>query len=162
VDALVAAHGNIPGTLLNAAFVTMMPFRLLSQKYTALLDIAHDKPKLENFMRMEKWIFDSPDQPGAMFNQFVTWLYKQNRLIKGTLSIGGKSVDLRNITQPVFNVFATQDHLVPPASSQCLQKYVGSKDYKELAFAGGHIGVYVSGKAQKEIPVALAEWLKQR
>ena len=161
-DALVAAHGNIPGTLLNAAFVTMMPFRLLSQKYTALLDIAHDKPKLENFLRMEKWIFDSPDQPGAMFHQFVTWLYKQNRLIKGTLNIGNKLVDLRNIVQPVFNVFATQDHLVPPASSRCLQKYVASKDYKELAFEGGHIGIYVSAKAQKEIPVALAEWLKQR
>lgn len=159
VEALVAASGNVSGDFLNAAFVTLMPFRLLSQKYMALLDIAQDRAKLENFLRMEKWIFDSPDQPGAMFAQFVTNLYQHNRLIKGELAIGGETVNLRSIKQPVFNVYATQDHLVPPAASSCLKQYVGSKDYSELAFAGGHIGIYVSSKAQQEIPAALARWL---
>ena len=116
---------------------------------------------LENFMRMEKWIFDSPSQPGAMFRQFVQWLYQQNKLIKDELTIGNQRVRLKNITQPVLNVYATQDHLVPPAASTCLQRHVGSKDYRELAFDGGHIGIYVSGKAQ-QIPVEMAEWLKER
>ncbi len=160
VAALVKASGNVAGDLLNAAFVTLMPFRLLSQKYVALLDIAQDRHKLENFLRMEKWIFDSPDQPGAMFAEFVTKLYQQNQLIKGELKIGGKPVKLHNIKQPLFNVYATQDHLVPPAASSCLQQYVGSKNYSELAFAGGHIGIYVSSKAQQQIPKALAEWLR--
>lgn len=162
VEALVAASGNVSGDLLNAVFVTLMPFRLLSQKYMALLDIAQDPAKLENFLRMEKWIFDSPDQPGAMFAQFVTNLYQHNRLIKGELVIGGKPVKLGNIKQPVFNVYATQDHLVPPAASSCLRQHVGSKDYSELAFTGGHIGIYVSSKAQQQIPKALAEWLLTR
>jgi polyhydroxyalkanoate synthase len=162
IDALVAASGNVSGDYLNAAFVTLMPFRLLSQKYLALLDVAQDRARLENFLRMEKWIFDSPDQPGAMFNQFVTWLYQQNRLIKGTLTINGKKVDLKRITQPVFNIYATQDHLVPPAASQALREQVASSDYRELAFNGGHIGIYVSSKAQQEIPSAVASWLQER
>lgn len=161
VDALVAASGNISGEFLNAGFVSMMPFRLLSQKYVSMFDIAEDKKKLENFMRMEKWIFDSPAQPGTMFRQFVQWLYQQNRLIKGELVLGDKSVKLQNITQPVLNVYATQDHLVPPAASTCLQKYVSSKDYHELAFDGGHIGIYVSSKA-KQVPIEIAKWLKER
>ncbi|MES1196001.1 MAG: class III poly(R)-hydroxyalkanoic acid synthase subunit PhaC, partial [Steroidobacter sp.] len=161
IDALVAASGNISGEFLNAAFVSMMPFRLMSQKYVSLLDIAGDHTKLENFMRMEKWIFDSPSQPGAMFRQFVQWLYQQNRLIKDQLVLGGKPVKLKNITHPVLNVYATQDHLVPPAASTCLQKHVGSKDYKELAFEGGHIGIYVSGRA-KQVPIEIAQWLKAR
>jgi polyhydroxyalkanoate synthase len=161
IDALVAASGNISGEFLNAAFVTMMPFRLMSQKYVALLDIAEDRSKLENFMRMEKWIFDSPAQPGAMFQQFVTWLYQQNKLIKNQLVLGSKTVKLENITQPVFNVYATQDHLVPPAASKCLQQYVGSRDYREYVFEGGHIGIYVSGKA-KQVPIEIAKWLKER
>ncbi len=160
VDALVAASGNVSGDFLNAAFVTLMPFRLLSQKYMALLDIAQDRARLENFLRMEKWIFDSPDQPGAMFAQFVKHLYQQNRLIKGELQIGDRTVQLGNIRQPVFNVYATEDHLVPPAASSCLKQHVGSKQYSELAFAGGHIGIYVSGRAQQEIPAALAQWLR--
>lgn len=159
VDALVAASGNVSGAFLNSAFVTLMPFRLLSQKYMALLDIVHDRAKLENFLRMEKWIFDSPDQPGTMFKQFVSWMYQQNRLAHGTLSIDGKPVDLKRITQPLFNVYALQDHLVPPAASQALRSLVASTDYRELAFDGGHIGIYTSSSAQREVPPALAAWL---
>jgi polyhydroxyalkanoate synthase len=162
VEALVAASGNVSGDFLNAAFVTLMPFRLLSQKYIALLDMAQDRARLENFLRMEKWIFDSPDQAGAMFAEFVTKLYQQNQLIKGELHIGGKPVQLRNIQQPVFNIYATQDHLVPPAASSCLKQHIGSTDYSELAFDAGHIGIYVSSKAQREIPKALAAWLRDR
>lgn len=162
VTALVKANGNVSGDLLNNVFVNLMPFRLLSQKYLALLDITQEAAKLENFLRMEKWIFDSPDQPGAMFAEFVTKLYQQNQLIRNELEIGGKPVRLANVTQPVFNVYATQDHLVPPAASSCLKQYIGSSDYAELAFDAGHIGIYVSSKAQKEIPKALAQWLRAR
>ena len=162
VQALVAASGNVSGDWLNTAFVSLMPFRLLSQKYMALLDIAHDPAKLDNFLRMEKWIFDSPDQPGALFEQFITCCYQQNQLIKGDLVIGGQRVELRNITQPVFNIFGTQDHLVPPAASRCLKQYVGSQTYAELAFDAGHIGIYVSGKAQREIPSAITQWLRKQ
>jgi polyhydroxyalkanoate synthase len=63
---------------------------------------------------------------------------------------------------PVFNVYATEDHLVPPAASIALENYVGTKDYTAFAFKGGHIGIYVSGRAQKEIPAAVAKWLQDR
>jgi poly(3-hydroxyalkanoate) synthetase len=66
--------------------------------------------------------------------------------------IGEESVDLENITMPVLNIYATDDHLVPPAASRALKKYVGTKDYTEIEFPGGHIGIYVSGKAQQLIP----------
>lgn len=111
---------------------------------------------------MEKWIFDSPDQAGESFRQFINWFYKENRLVHGSLEIGGCKVDLARVTMPVFNVYATEDHLVPPAASTAMEKYVGTKDYTTMAFKGGHIGIYVSGRAQKEIPRGVADWLKTR
>ena len=39
---------------------------------------------------------------------------------------------------------------------------VGTDDYSELSFRGGHIGIYVSGRAQKEVPTAINEWLTAR
>ena len=39
---------------------------------------------------------------------------------------------------------------------------VGSRDYSEVSFRGGHIGIYVSGRAQKEVPSAIHEWLAKR
>ena len=161
-DLLVEALGNVPGEMLNLTFLSLKPFRLTGQKYVDFVDMLDDPEKLRNFVRMEKWIFDSPDQAGEAFREFIKGFYQQNSLVKGELLLGGSRVDMKRITMPVFNVYATQDHLVPPASSLALKRYVGTDDYTELAFKGGHIGIYVSGRAQKEIPAAIAEWLKKR
>ena len=83
-------------------------------------------------MRMEKWIFDSPDQAGAAFREFTRWFFQENRLLKGTLVIGGHKVDLQRITQPVLNVYGKQDHLVPPSASTALEALIGTTDYLAL------------------------------
>jgi polyhydroxyalkanoate synthase len=127
-----------------------------------MVDILDDKAELENFLRMEKWIFDSPDQAGEAFRQFIKDFYQGNKLVKGGLTIGKEAVSLRNIRMPVLNIFAEQDHLVPPSASRPLQDLIGTKDYTQLAFKGGHIGIYVSGRAQREVPGAIHDWLAQR
>jgi len=159
VPALVAAHGNVPSAMLNGMFVSLMPFRLLGQKYMNLLNIAQDRDKLSNFMRMEKWIFDSPDQAGAAFAEFVTALYQQNRLVNDTFSIAGRKVLLRRITAPVFNVYGTLDFLVPSASSRRLSEFIPAARYRELAMVTGHVGMFVSARSQSVLPSAMAEWL---
>jgi polyhydroxyalkanoate synthase len=166
VNALVATTGNVSGEMLNALFVCLMPFRLNSQKYVDLLDQLNDPnadhAALENFMRMEKWIFDSPDQAGEMFRQFMNLLVKENRLVNGTLTIGGRAVDLKRIDMPLLNIYALQDHLVPPSASKPLQQLVSAVDYSAHEFQGGHIGIYVSGSAQRQIPEKIAGWLRER
>jgi polyhydroxyalkanoate synthase len=51
---------------------------------------------------------------------------------------------------------------VPPESSIALERHVGTKDYTAIAFRGGHIGIYVSARSQKEVPPAIASWLQER
>lgn len=162
VDLLVDSFGNVPGSFLNFAFLSLSPFRLAGQKYVDLVDILDDATALKNFLRMEKWIFDSPDQAGAAFRQFAKDFFQQNKLIRGEVVIGERRVDLAAIVMPVLNVYATQDHLVPPAASKVLKDLCRSRDYSELSFRGGHIGIYVSARAQREIPPAIAAWLISR
>ena len=162
VDLLVDTLGNVPGDLMNFCYLTLKPYRLNLQKYVGLVDILDDKTEVENFLRMEKWIFDSPDQAGEAFRQFIRDFYQGNKLKEGGLEIGGKAVDTKKITMPVLNIFAEQDHLVPPDASRALKGVIGTKDYTELAFKGGHIGIYVSGRSQREVPPAIHEWLKKR
>ena len=92
----------------------------------------------------------------------MTEFYQHNKLIKGRISIGGKAVDLERITIPVLNIYARDDHLVPPDASRALAGCVSSKDYSELEFPGGHIGLYVSSRSQRLLPPAIADWLEQR
>jgi len=162
VDLLVDTQGNISGEMLNWTFLNLKPYALMGQKYLGVVDLM-DKPEvLKNFMRMEKWIFDSPDQAGETYRQFIKDFFQANKLMKDKVQIGDQAVKLKNIKMPVLNIFAEQDHLVPPGASKALKGKVGSKDYTEISFPGGHIGIYVSGKAQKTVPPAIGEWLNNR
>jgi polyhydroxyalkanoate synthase len=162
VDLFVDTLGNVPADLMNQCYLMLKPVRLNQQKYIGLVDILDDKVELENFLRMEKWIFDSPDQAGEAFRQFLKDFYQGNKLVKGSLRIGTHEVHLRDITMPVLNVFAEQDHLVPPSASRVLGEHIGTQDYTQIAFRGGHIGIYVSGRAQREVPSAIHDWLGKR
>ncbi len=162
VDAVVDSGGNVSGEMLNVAYVSLMPFRLMQQKYVSLVDILGEPKQVENFMRMEKWIFDSPDQAGDAFRQFTKCFFQENRLIKGTVELGGEKVDLKKISMPVLNIYGRQDHLVPPSASIPLANHVGTQDYTAFEMDVGHIGMYVSGKSQKQLPETIAKWLKDR
>ena len=160
--AAFVAGGNVSGDVLNQLFLALMPFRLAQQKYMDLMWAPPDRARAENFMRVEQWIFDSPDQAGAAFEQFVTWFYQENRLVRGTLELGGRKIDLKALRVPVLNLIGARDHLVPPAASEALQRLLGTKDYTALRFDLGHIGMYISARAQREVPAAIAGWLATR
>jgi polyhydroxyalkanoate synthase len=162
VDLFVDTLGNIPAELMNWVYLMLKPLRLNQQKYVSMVDILDNPQELKNFLRMERWIFDSPDQAGEAFREFIKEFFQQNKLIKGDLQIGQQPVDLGMVTQPVLNIYATQDHLVPPDASRALQRHVGTTDYTELAFKGGHIGIYVSGRAQREVAPSIHQWLRTR
>ncbi len=162
VDLFVDTLGNVPADLMNWCYLTLKPVRLNQQKYVGLVDVLDDPREIENFLRMEKWIFDSPDQAGEAFRQFIKDFYQGNKLIKGEVEIGDVRVDLKSIHLPVLNIYAEQDHLVPPSAARPLRDAVGTRDYTELSFKGGHIGIYVSGRAQREVPGAIHDWLGKR
>jgi polyhydroxyalkanoate synthase len=162
VDPMVDAFGNMPGDLLNALFLMLNPARLMIDKYVGFIENMDDKTFVENFVRMEKWIFDSPDVPGETFRQFIKDCYQKNLLIQSKLELGGQRVDLENVRMPLLNIYAKYDHLVPPEACELLTRRVGSKDVEDVVLDTGHIGIYVSGKCQREFSPRIAGWLKAR
>lgn len=153
--------GLIPGNFLNTGFDMLKPMMKV-QKQQTLAASLDDEAKLTNFLRMEKWISESPAQTGECFRQFMKDLYQKNKLVKGELEVGGKKVNLKNLTSPLLNIYATEDHLVPPAATIPLNDFVGSKDKELYSFKGGHIGVFVGSKSQKELAPAVVAWLAKR
>ena len=162
VDVMVDTLGNVPGDFMNGGFLMLKPFQLMAQKYVGIVSLLDQQQSMRSFLRMEKWIFDSPDQAGETFRQFIKDFFQDNKLIKGEVEIGGERIDLARVTMPILNIYATEDHLVAPASSMVLERYVGSKDVTTLPFPGGHIGIYVSSRSQKVLAPALVSWVKER
>lgn len=163
-DALVDAYGVVPGDLLNVAYLLLKPLQLSLDKYVGLANNKQidNREFLLNFLRMEKWVFDSPDQEGETLRQFIKDLYQENKLMKGELVIGDKKVNLKNLTCPLFAVCAELDHLVPLSASRPLLDAVGSTDKTFTSFPVGHIGMYVSSKSQKDIAPQIANWLASK
>jgi polyhydroxyalkanoate synthase len=160
VDRLIEANGNLPGELMSFVFSMMTPMNALTKYNLGLFDVMDDEKKLLNFLRMEKWLADRPDHPGEAAKQWLKDLYQDNQLAKGEFKLGGTKVDLKKITMPVLNIFAEEDHIVPPKSSQALKRLIGTKDYSELPLPGGHVGVFVSGKSQGILGKNIYGWLK--
>jgi len=161
-DRIVDTYGNIPGDIMNMGFLLLNPARLMIDKYVGFIENMANKKFVENFVRMEKWIFDSPDVPGETFRQFIRDCYQKNLLIQSKMEVGGKRVDLKKITMPLLNFYGKYDHLVPPEACEVLTRRVGSKDTEDICLDTGHIGIYVSSKCQKEFAPKIARWLKER
>jgi polyhydroxyalkanoate synthase len=162
VDRLVDAFGNLPGNLANMTFLLLNPPRLLLDKYLGFLENMDQKDFVENFIRMEKWIFDCPDVPGETARQVIKDLYQENRLVQSQMELGGRRVDLGQVTMPLLNIYGRFDHLVPPDACEVLTKKVGSRDTEDICLDTGHIGMYVSARFQRETVPQIAAWLLAR
>ena len=161
IDLMIDTLGNLPGEVGGAMFSLMTPFRSLAKYNLTLLEVGQDRDKLLNFLRMEKWLADRPDHTGGAARQWLKDLYQHNKLAKGELEIGGKTVDLKAIAMPVLNVYTETDHIIPAPASKALKDKVGSRDYTEAPVPGGHIGVFVS-RQQAKLREQIVGWLEKR
>lgn len=162
VDTMVDTQGIIRADVMNSAFGMLKPSMDIA-KYFGVMDMMEDQDKLINFLRMEKWKNDCPDLSGEMYRKYIKDFFRDNKLIKGTFELDGKVVNLKNMTVPYLNVYATEDNIIPNKSTIAIMDHLtGSKDKQLYAFPGGHIGVFVGAKSQKELAPKVAQWVSER
>ena len=59
----------------------------------------------------------------------------------------------------MLNIYALRDHIVPVSCTKALGKFVKPSLYSEIGFPGGHVGVFVSRKAQGVVAGGVTKWL---
>jgi polyhydroxyalkanoate synthase len=162
VDRMIEVWGVLPGEFMSSVFNMMTPVRSMTKYNLDMLDVVDDKAKLLNFLRMEKWLADRPHHAGEAAKQWLKDLYQQNKLINNEWELGGRKVDLNQVTAPVLNIYANADHIIPPATSRGLDGKLGTADYTEIGLRGGHIGMFVSSKSQGIVGKGIVDWLADR
>lgn len=162
VDKIVDTFGNAPPWLLQMSFLMLKPVSNLVEKYFNFYDKMTDEKFCEEFFAMETWIADNIPLAGETYREWVKNGYHANLLVKGEWWIGNRKVNLRDITCPIVNLMASDDHLVPCGQSAGFNDLVGSTDRHSITLKSGHIGLAVSGKAQRELWPKVCEWLAQR
>jgi polyhydroxyalkanoate synthase len=161
VDKAVEGLGNLPGDIANILYLLVTPVATVN-KYIQFLEGLENPKFVSTFLRMEKWIFDSPDMAGEVFREWIRDLLQQNLLIKNQLILDGQKVDLRKIKCPLLNVFGKNDYLAPPSSAKPLSKAVSSKDVTTIGVDTGHVGIFVGSTSYKTISPKIAKWIRER
>ncbi|MEM7190456.1 MAG: alpha/beta fold hydrolase, partial [Pseudomonadota bacterium] len=161
LSAVLEASGNLPGDLMGLIFDQLNPAGTLA-KYAVKLTESGDNPEeLRLFLAMEAWLADRPDLPATLAKEWLIGLYRQNQLADGAVKVGGKTVDLSELQLPVLNIMAANDHIVPPPCSRALRRLAPAAQYQELTVPAGHIGAFVSSRAQAVMGPEIIGWLRE-
>ena len=154
--------GNLPYEQLYAAFSILKPFKQGVNKYISLVENIDNENFVQNFLRIEKWIFDTPPIAGETYRQWIEDIQQKNLLIKNEMKIGNEIIDLSNIKVPLLNIVAEEDHLVSPQCSLPLNDSVSSIDKRLMRFHTGHVGLIASSYSQNNVLPKVGQWLRAR
>ncbi len=161
VDRIVDSIGNIPPELMYRSFELLRPAdRLVA--YVRLWDNLWNDQYVKHYRLFNKWTSDQIPFPGECFRQATKDLMWENKLMKGTLEVGGRTVDLKQITCPVLNTMAQHDHIAPYESTRQLTELVGGDDKEDVVLKGGHVSLVAGMNAVTRLWPKVNEWLAVR
>jgi len=162
VDKMVDVIGNLPAEQLYACYSALKPFKQGVNKYFNLVQNIDNEQFVGNFLRIEKWLYDTPPIAGETFKQWISDIYKKNLLVKNELKLGKELIDVSKIKVPLLNIIADEDHLVSPECSAPLNDIVSSTDKRLMRFHTGHVGLIASLYSQNNVLPKVGQWLKAR
>jgi polyhydroxyalkanoate synthase len=162
VDRLVEAFGNMPAEMIDYGAKALKPVENYIGNYLRLWDNLDNPRIVESWHAMNTWVNDVIPMAGAAFRQLIVELYRENRLMEGTMRVRGRDVDVRNIRASFLNMIAESDHIVPPPESETMIDRIGSEDKQQVRIPGGHIGMMAGSTAIKGAWPTIDAWLGAR
>ena len=162
VDKMLNVIGNLQPEQMYAFYSMLKPFKQGVNKYFNFVQNIDNEQFVDNFLRLEKWLYDTPPIAGETFRQWISDIYRKNMLVKNELKLHDNLVELSTIKVPLLNIVADEDHLVSPECSAPLNDVVSSTDKRIMRFDTGHVGLIASLYSQNNVLPKVGQWLKAR
>ena len=162
IEKVLAAFGNMPAEMIEYGAKALKPVENYIGNYLKLWDNIDNPQAVEAWHAMHTWVTDNISMTGGAFRQLIVDLYRNNRLMEGTLVLRGERVDLKNIHANLMTVIAEGDHITPPCQSESLPQHVSSRDKELFRIPGGHIGIMAGSAAHKRTWPHIDGWLAPR
>jgi polyhydroxyalkanoate synthase len=117
-------------------------------------------------LRVERWTHDEFPMPGRLFTEVVESLYREDRLMQGTLSIGNRQIGPDDLHAPLLNAIDPRSAVIPAHSALAFHEAAASQTKRVLRYEGDigvnlqHVGVLVGASAHARIWPAIFKWLE--
>lgn len=112
VEEIMAKFGYLPGEKMAGAFNMLRPNDLI-WSYMVNNYLKGKQPPAFDLLF---WNSDSTRMAEANHSYYLRNCYLHNRLAKGEMVIGGRKLDLKKVTIPIYNLAAKEDHIAPAKS----------------------------------------------
>jgi polyhydroxyalkanoate synthase subunit PhaC len=162
IDKVLGMFGNMPPEMIEYGAKALKPVENYIGNYLRLWDNLDNPQVIDAWHAMNTWVTDNISLTGGVFRQLIVDLYRNDRLMQGTLTIRGENVDLSRLRANLLTVIAEADHITPPCQSETVLAKVGSKDKTAMRIPGGHIGIMAGSGASKRTWPQIDGWLSQR
>lgn len=137
VEETMAKYGYLPGEKMAGAFNMLRPNDLI-WTYAVNNYLKGKKPAPFDLLF---WNSDSTRMAEANHSFYLRNCYLHNRLAKGEMVIGNRTLDLKRVTIPIYNLAAKEDHIAPAKSVFVGSKLFGGPVTYVLAGSGHIAGV---------------------
>lgn len=158
--------GNVPGTFLNTVGMLASPAGFLGARWADWFRSMQDAQALHTHLLVERWTLDELPLARSLFEDVVELLFRENRFMAGTLTIGGQLAAPAAVDAPVLSVVDAGSDLVPPSSVLPFHDAVGSTDKRVLWYEGDigvalqHVGMLVGRRAHRRVWPEIIRWLR--
>jgi polyhydroxyalkanoate synthase len=159
-----AIPGLVPGSLLDLATVAAAPREFLLERYLDLLATL-GQPVSEVHLRVLRWTLDEMALPGRLFTEIVEDLYRDDRFMRGQLTIAGRRLGPESVTVPMSTVVDPRSTAIPASSIVPFHHRAASSRKLLLEYHGDrgvalqHVGVLVGQRAHNSLWPQLVSWL---
>ncbi|MDQ2757692.1 MAG: alpha/beta fold hydrolase [Actinomycetota bacterium] len=137
----MARTGILEGDKMAGTFDVLRPNELIFN-YVVANWLMGETPAAFDIL---SWNADSTRMPATMHGFYLRSLYVKNLLAKGELVLGGRRLDLGEVSSDAYVVGAINDHIVTWAASyQATNLLSGSGSVRYVLSSGGHIAGIVN------------------
>ena len=164
--AVAAWFNTIPGSLLSIISISASPTSFALERYADLVKSMRSAEALRGHLLVQRWTLDEAPMSRRLFEDVVERLYREDRFMRGTLTIAGKRLGPHDIRAPFLAVWDPRSLIVPPASVIDFVQAAGSKVKCLLQYEGdvgvalAHVGAMMGENAHRHLWPQIFEWLQ--
>jgi len=157
---------RVPGSLLSMVSAMASPRTFHGERAADFAASLASPADLQRHMLVERWALDEAPMANLLFEQIVEDLYRNDKLMRGTLEISGTTIGPAQMRVPLFAVHDPASDIIP---SESVTTYVdaAASDDKALATVESergtglsHVAALVGPRAHALLWPRILSWLR--
>lgn len=164
-DKMTKVFERVPGSMLSLISTVASPATFQTERYADFMASLGSPRHLKSHILVERWTLDEAPMAGALFEQVVENLYREDSLMRNKLHIKGEQVGPESMSVPLLSVYDPRSVVIPPASVIAYHEAAASPAKLLLRYEGdtgvglSHVGALVGENAHRRLWPSIFQWI---